>query len=218
MLLLLIDKEKNMKKVLTSILVGAFLLLFTTSVNAVSVSPNSGDFSPNAEQTIAVMASPPVDNASSILVRLQLEGATIVPNSTSIPLSDESGYLGIGSCDPNVDKATNICIDFAAVGDKFAQNGDYLFSFKVKFDANASTARIHTTTGNGYLVGNEIVSQEGFVPGVYTISSNATPAPTNLPVTGIEDYPEIVLVFGLATVAIGIGFFIWRNKAQNTAV
>lgn len=219
MLLLLIDKLQNMKKVLMSLVTIVALLLFpVTSAKAATVSPNSGDYPPDSEITIAVTASPPVNNATSILVRLEIDGATIVPGSTSVPMSDESGYLSIGSCDTGVDRTTHLCIDFASVGDKFVQNGDYLFAFKIKFNTGSSIATIRTDEGSGYLVGSEVVPHEGYVLGTYTASANATIAPTDLPITGIEDYPGVVLALGLVTVAMGIGFFIWRNKAQNTAI
>jgi len=203
-----------MKKFLSFILSIVVFLLFTPiTTKAVTVSPNTGDFSPGAEQTIAVLAAPPDGDVSAIQLRLLLEKASIVPGSVSTSVADDSGYLTIGTCEGKKKYTNNeICIDFAK--SEKVNNGDLLLQFKIKFDGIGNTASILSTSGNAYVVGSQIVLQESNTLGEYNIISNYTPSPTNLPVAGIEDYPGVVLGLGLLTVMLGVGFFIWRNKAQ----
>lgn len=218
MLLLLIDKDKTMKKVLSFMLTVAILLLFpVTSAKAVTVSPNTGTFSPNSEQTIAVLAAPPAGDVGALQLRLSLLEASIVPGSVSTSAADDNGYLTIGTCEGQKKYTEDeICIDFAKTG--LVTTGDLLVQFKIKFDGTSGSAYVLSASGLAYVVGSQIVPQEESVLGEYTIVANNTPAPTQLPIAGIEDYPELVLILGLVTVAMGVGFFIWRNKAQNAAV
>lgn len=199
-----------MKKFLSFILPIVVFLFFTTiTTEAMTVSPNNGSFSPGAEQTIAVLADTPPD-VHAVQLHLLVEGATIVPDSF-----DSAFALKIGTCieDPEVfTTSRTVCVDMSRRS--AIETGTLLGSFKIKFDSGVTSAVVKTNDGNGYLIGSEVSLDENRILGTYTISSQNTPAPTQLPVAGIEDYPGVVLGLGLLTVMLGVGFFIWRNKAQ----
>ncbi len=204
-----------MKKFLSFILsIGVFLFFTPITTEAMTVSPNSGSFSPGAEQTIAVLAAPPDGEVSAIQLRLRLENASIVPSSVSTSMAEDNGYLIIGTCEGQKKYTNNeICVDFAKSEGK-VNTGDLLLQFKIKFNGTEGTSYIFPAIGNAYVSGSQIVLQEDNTLGTYSVVSNHTPTPTQLPVAGIEDYPGVVLGLGLLTVMLGVGFFIWRNKAQ----
>lgn len=208
-----------MRRIFSTLLL-AFIFMFslTTSSLAMTVSPNSGSFPPHGEQTIAVLAAPPADNVGGVKLRLNIGGATIVPGSVSFTAADENQYLTIGVCEGSKRYTdTTICADMVKTGGATVASGDLLVQFTIKFDefGLAGKAVIGGDQNNGYLVGNTFTPHTQTILGEYDIVSNVTPSPTPLPVTGIEDYPGLVLLIGIAAVALGVGFFVWRNQERE---
>ncbi len=190
------------------------LLVLPTSVYAYTVSPDSGSYAPGDEQTIAILASPPGET-STLQLRLSVVNATIVPGSINTSAAEENGYLFIGVCPDNTKyTTTTLCIDIAKTTGMIA-NGDLLGQFKIKFNSGVSSATLVTNTENGYLIGSSVQPDEGRGLGSYLVSVINTPTPTPLPVTGIEDYPGLVIVGGVFLVFVGMGFFIIRSRSQS---
>lgn len=190
------------------------LLMMPLTANAYTVSPDTGSYAPGDEQTIAILAAPPGET-STLQLRLAVVNATIVPGSINTSAAEENGYLFIGVCPDNTKyTTTTICIDIAKTTGLIA-NGDLLGQFKIKFNSGVSSATIVTNTENGYLIGSNVQVDEGRGLGAYVINTANTPTPTPLPVTGIEDYPILVIAGGVFLVFVGMGFFIMRSKSQN---
>lgn len=207
-----------MKKLLSVLSVAVVsLLMFPIPAKAFTVSPASGSFSPGQEQTIAIVANPPA-TSSTLQLRIKIIGATVVPGSVITSAAEENGYLMIGVCAQGNNMKyteTTVCIDMAKTSGSIT-NGDLLGQFKIKFNQGVTSATVLTDVENGYLLeGGNVLPDEGRGLGSYTVSVVNTPTPTPLPVTGIEDYPGLVIVGGVFLVFVGVGFFIMRSRSQN---
>lgn len=206
-----------MKKTLSVLSVAVVaLLMLPISTKAFTVSPDSGSYSPGAEQTIAIIANPPAET-STLQLRISVMGATVVPGSVITSAAEENGYLFIGVCPGGTGikyTSSSLCIDIAKSSGTIA-NGDLLGQFKIRFNEGVTSATLVTAVENGYLIGSDVLPDVGRGLGSYTVSVANTPTPTNLPVTGISDYPGLVIVGGVFLVFVGVGFFIMRSRSQN---
>ncbi len=206
-----------MRRLFTTILLTfVFLFSYSTSVLALTASPSSGQVSPNSEQTIAILAAPPGDNVGAAKLRLNVFGATIVPGSVSFESSESNGYLTIGVCEGQTRYTDDsVCVDMAKSSGVVA-SGDLLVQFRIKFDEFGLAGKVTIdASGSGYSTGTTFTPVTNSNLAEFDIVANNSPAPTDLPITGIEDYPGLVLLLGVATVALGIGFFVWRNQEQE---
>lgn len=217
-----------MKKILSyiSIFVATGALL-TAPAYAMRLNPNTGTFAPLAEQTISIVASPPVNNSKGAQIRLTLSGATIVPYGIdadgepyyiSKSAAENLGYLFIGTCQGGLfTSATQVCIDIARTpgtqGERFVQEGHLLGEFKVKFNSGVTSATIVTGADSAYLVGTSLTYNNGQTLGTYTVQAPVTPT---LPVTGLGDSPVFMITGGVGVVFLGVLFLLWRDKLQKS--
>lgn len=205
-----------MKKILSTLITSLVLFsLFTVPVSAVSASPNSGTYTPGSEQTIAILADPPNSGVTSVQLRLNLTGATIVDGTVSTSSAEDNGFLVIGVCSNGRKySATEVCIDMAKTSG-FVTDGELLVQMKIRFAQTGGSAVLSTGSENGYLVATTVTLDANRTLGTYTVTAASTPTTAPLPVTGIEDYPILVVIAGLATIFVGIGFFVWRDRSQK---
>lgn len=209
-----------MKKILTyiSVLIATGTLL-TAPAYAMRLSPNTGTFAPLSEQTIAIVASPTMANAKGVQIRLTVTNATIVPDSYSVSSAQSQGYLSIGLCPGSIfATSTQVCVDAVRTNDadgneRFVTEGNLLGEFRIKFNAGVTSATIVTGTDSAYLVGSNLVYNNGQTLGTYTVGTPATPT---LPVTGLGDSPVLMIMAGVGIVSLGILFLVWREKLQNS--
>lgn len=209
-----------MKKILTYISV--FLatgLILTAPASAMRLSPNTGTFAPLSEQTIAIVASPTMSDAKGAQLRLTVSNATIVADSYSPSAAQSQGYLSIGLCPGNVfASSTQVCVDVVRTNDadgndRFVAEGNLLGEFRIKFNSGVTSATITTGTDSAYLVGNNLVYNNGQTLGTYTVG---TPAVPTLPVTGLGDSPMLMIMSGVGIVTLGVLVLIWRDKLQKS--
>lgn len=189
----------------------------TTSSLALTVSPSSGTVRPHSEQTIAILAAPPAENVGAAKLRLKIDGATIVPGSVSFSSAEDNGYLVIGVCADSKRYTTDtVCVDIAKTSGSAMASGDLLAQFTIKFDEFGFGGKaIISGAGSGYTLSSSFSPIPDSLLAEFDIVADAVPSPTDLPITGIEDYPGLVLLLGVATVALGIGFFVWRNQERE---
>jgi len=211
------------KTVLFTLLSGFCLsLLFITRVKALYVQPQSGTFAPGSEVTVTVKTNSGLAaNTGAMQLRLDIANATVTQGLQSTDCDPINGgrYFCIGVCDaatPIGYTNNSICIDFAAAGENSSIASDSVLGFfKIRLSSTpGQVATVTAGSGNGYFVGNTLSPVTG-VLGSYTIQSGTNPSPTPLPITGIEDYPVLVMLAGIAIIFLGVGFFIYRDKTQR---
>lgn len=186
-----------MNKKFFSLLIFLILISFNTSqVNAVYVSPSTGNKLIGGEETIKVYASPVSTGDTVVRLKLNLQNATVLDFTTAL--------LPFGTCYPSgsTDNSTDVCVDLVKTsGDPFNQ-GDELGSIRVKW-GSAGTATITRLSGNGYYNGVTLTEQTG-VAGTYVVG--------NIPSTSLElpiDSRIVLIAFGAIT--IFFAFYLKNN-------
>lgn len=206
----------------TLVFVLSLSVLFVSKVDALTLQPTSGTYAPGSEVTVSVKTNSGLAaNTTALQLRFNVENATVTQGFQSAECDTLNGgdFFCIGVCDaqnPIGFTANSLCLDIASAGENSSIPSDTTIGyFKVRLsNTPGQVATISATSENGYYVGTSLSPVSG-VLGNYSVQSGVTPSPTPLPVTGIEDYPALVIIGGVFLVFVGVTFFVIRSRSQN---
>jgi hypothetical protein len=169
--------------------------LFSRAVNAVSLSPSSGNYGVGSTITFSIVTSSVPASSLAVQVRINVPvGGTI----TAYTDPAGAGWLpGLpGGCNGTAKfSVSNLCVDLTKSTD--ITNGESLGTFTVRFDS-AGTYNIARGSDNGYLSGSTVIPQTGTVSTINVL--------TSLPSTSIFDNFSGIsaIIFGVTLIIGGI--------------
>ena len=197
-----------MKKIFTLLSVIITSLAFASSVNAMSLSPSSGNF-PSSQNKVITLKSTYSEPHSAVQIRLTVNNAKVT-NYTS----PGGSVLPIGTCDANgasfravSSTRYEVCVNLASTAGEFSSGSSLGSITLAALNASGGTFSITGDSDNGYLLDDDSLEPATGNLGSYnfTVSNSSTnPQVSTLPNTAISDYLPERGILGIAIFATGI--------------
>jgi hypothetical protein len=180
-------------------LLGAFLiisllaLLVPFSVNAMTLSPDSGTYGPQSVINVTVRAVPQ-SGENAVALRIQGSGLTITgytpPSGWTVTTPDCAGSTYFTS--------TNVCASLGKTAGITTNESLGIITVRL---SDSGSATLTGLAGNAYSDGTDTRAITGTLA-TFTID---TDLPTTLPVTSINDSVNSILLAGVGTVLLFLG-------------